>query len=180
MTDTAPNSGYRHDVQARVDELPSQMSPDEKAGQLTQHFCVRLPAGAEVDPTLPNGCRGATPSGGAGLAVRPGSLLFVTHPRRSTGCSGSPSRHPAAIRIRRDPRSSDDLASPDIDGSVLGRGDHRAGSGRGGARGTRSRSSSRKVTRASCLIGSLSFSLIRDGSAGFVIRCHACNRRRAV
>jgi hypothetical protein len=41
MTDTAPNSGDRHDVQARVDELPSQMSPDEKAGQLTQHFCVR-------------------------------------------------------------------------------------------------------------------------------------------
>src|SRR5829696_9718305 len=61
MTDTAPNSGDRHDVQARVDELPSQMSPDEKAGQLTQHFCVRLPTGAEVDPTLPNGCRGATP-----------------------------------------------------------------------------------------------------------------------
>lgn len=28
MTDTAPNSGDRHDVQARVDELPSQMSPD--------------------------------------------------------------------------------------------------------------------------------------------------------
>ena len=80
MTDTAPNSGDRHDVQARVDELPSQMTPDEKAGQLTQHFCVRLPTGAEVDPTLPNGCRGATPSGGAGLAARPGSLLFVTDP----------------------------------------------------------------------------------------------------
>jgi beta-glucosidase len=35
VTDTAPNSGDRHDVQARVDELPSQMSPDENAGQLT-------------------------------------------------------------------------------------------------------------------------------------------------
>jgi hypothetical protein len=49
MTDTVPDSRDRHDVQARVDELLSQMSQDEKAGQLTQYFSFRLPAGAEVD-----------------------------------------------------------------------------------------------------------------------------------
>ena len=33
-------------IQARVDELISRMTPAEKAGQLTQYFYFRLPAGA--------------------------------------------------------------------------------------------------------------------------------------
>jgi len=101
MTDTAPNSGDRHDVQARVDELPSQMSPDEKAGQLTQHFCVQLPAGAEVDPTLPMDAAEQTRAVEQALQRGQGRCCSSPTQRRSTGCSGSPSRHLAAIRIRR-------------------------------------------------------------------------------
>ncbi len=39
-------------VQLRVDELVAQMTPAEKAGQLTQYFYFRLPAGAEAPPAL--------------------------------------------------------------------------------------------------------------------------------
>jgi hypothetical protein len=35
------------------------------------------------------------------------------------------------------------------------------------------------ATRASGLRASLSFSLIRDGSAGFMLDCHPCSRRLA-
>ena len=34
-------------IQSQVDELIAQMTPAEKAGQLTQYFYFRLPAGAE-------------------------------------------------------------------------------------------------------------------------------------
>ena len=32
-------------IQSKVDELIAQMTPAEKAGQLTQYFYFRLPAG---------------------------------------------------------------------------------------------------------------------------------------
>jgi beta-glucosidase len=69
------------DVRARVDELLKNMSPAEKAGQLTQYFYFRLPAGAEPDPALgldveqqPRAVEQALGRGEAG------SLLFVTDP----------------------------------------------------------------------------------------------------
>jgi beta-glucosidase len=81
MTDTAPKTDDGRNIQARVDELLSQMTPADKAGQLTQYFYFRLPAGAEVDPALPmdaaeqpRAVEQALQQGGAG------SLLFVTDP----------------------------------------------------------------------------------------------------
>ena len=66
-------------IQSQVDELITQMTPAEKAGQLTQYFYFRLPAGAA--PALnfdadaqPKMVESALRQGGAG------SLLFVTDP----------------------------------------------------------------------------------------------------
>lgn len=66
-------------IQSQVDELISQMTPAEKAGQLTQYFYFRLPAGAA--PALdfrsdeqPRMVESAVGEGGAG------SLLFATDP----------------------------------------------------------------------------------------------------
>ena len=66
-------------IQSKIDELISQMTPAEKAGQLTQFFYFRLPAGAA--PPLdfrsdeqPRMVEAALGEGGAG------SLLFVTDP----------------------------------------------------------------------------------------------------
>jgi beta-glucosidase len=66
----------------RVDELLAGMSAEEKAGQLTQYFYFKLPAGAEPDPALgldtesqPRAVEEALSRGAAG------SLLFVTDPR---------------------------------------------------------------------------------------------------
>ena len=66
-------------IQSQVDELITQMTPAEKAGQLTQYFYFRLPAGAE--PALdfdaeeqPWMVESALREGVAG------SLLFVTDP----------------------------------------------------------------------------------------------------
>lgn len=68
-------------TQARVDELISRMTPAEKAGQLTQYFYFRLPAGATTEPTLgvdsdaqPRMVEDALGRGEVG------SLLFVTDP----------------------------------------------------------------------------------------------------
>ena len=65
-------------IQSQVDELLAQMTPAEKAGQLTQYFYFRLPAGAQAvdfdtdeQPTM---VESALRQGGAG------SLLFVTDP----------------------------------------------------------------------------------------------------
>jgi beta-glucosidase len=65
----------------RVDELLSQMTPAEKAGQLTQYFYFRLPEVAGAEPALgvdldaqPRAVEEALARGGAG------SLLFVTDP----------------------------------------------------------------------------------------------------
>ncbi len=81
MTDTAPSNDDRHDVQTRVEKLLSQMTPAEKAGQLTQYFYFRLPAGAEVDPALP--MEAAEQPRAVEQALQrgeAGSLLFVTDP----------------------------------------------------------------------------------------------------
>ena len=68
-------------IQSQVDELISQMTPAEKAGQLTQYFYFRLPAGAVTAEALafdadaqPKMVEAALREGGAG------SLLFVTNP----------------------------------------------------------------------------------------------------
>ena len=68
-------------IRARIDELIRQMTPAEKAGQLTQYFYFKLPATAETDPALgldldaqPRMVEEALGRGDAG------SLLFVTDP----------------------------------------------------------------------------------------------------
>jgi beta-glucosidase len=66
-------------IQSQVDELISQMTPAEKAGQLTQYFYFRLPPGAEPGLDFdaeqqPRMVESALGEGGAG------SLLFVTDP----------------------------------------------------------------------------------------------------
>ena len=68
-------------VHSQVDELLAEMTPAEKAGQLTQYFYFRLPAGAETNPAMgldvdsqPKMVESALGEGAAG------SLLFVTDP----------------------------------------------------------------------------------------------------
>ena len=68
-------------IQSQVDELIAEMTSAEKAGQLTQYFYFRLPAGGEAAPALdldagrqPEMVESALREGGAG------SLLFVTDP----------------------------------------------------------------------------------------------------
>jgi beta-glucosidase len=68
-------------IKSRVDELIGQMTPAEKAGQLTQYFYFGLPADAEPPPALgfeagqqPKAVEAALREGGAG------ALLFVTDP----------------------------------------------------------------------------------------------------
>lgn len=68
-------------IRRRVTELMDQLTPAEKAGQLTQYFYFRLPAGADVEPALgfdptaqPRMVEAALERGEAG------SLLFVTEP----------------------------------------------------------------------------------------------------
>jgi beta-glucosidase len=68
-------------IQAQADELLRRMTPAEKAGQLTQYFYFRLPAGAATEPALgmdpdvqPRAVEEAL---GRGVV---GSLLFVTDP----------------------------------------------------------------------------------------------------
>ncbi len=67
-------------IQSQVDELVAQMTPAEKAGQLTQYFYFRLPADAPAPAQgfdadeQPRMVESALRTGGAG------SLLFVTDP----------------------------------------------------------------------------------------------------
>jgi beta-glucosidase len=87
MTETEQQTGQpagRGDpaaTRARIDELISQMTPAEKAGQLTQYFYFKLPATAETDPALgvdlDTQPRMVEEALGRGVA---GSLLFVTDP----------------------------------------------------------------------------------------------------
>jgi beta-glucosidase len=69
------------DIRARADELLRQMTPAEKAGQLTQYFYFRLPAGETDESALgvdaeaqPRAVEEALGRGGVG------SLLFETDP----------------------------------------------------------------------------------------------------
>ena len=78
MSEMAPNTSADA-VRSRVDELISQMTPAEKAGQLTQYFYFRLPENAETtldfDPDAqPTMVEAVLRAGEAG------SLLFVTDP----------------------------------------------------------------------------------------------------
>jgi beta-glucosidase len=57
-------------IQSQVDALLAQLTPAEKAGQLTQYFYFRQPAEAELAPVVESALR----EGGAG------ALLFVTDP----------------------------------------------------------------------------------------------------
>jgi beta-glucosidase len=69
------------DIRARADELLRQMTRAEKAGQLTQYFYFRLPAGATDDPAP--GVDFGAQSRGVEEALRrggAGSLLFETDP----------------------------------------------------------------------------------------------------
>jgi beta-glucosidase len=68
-------------IKAQVDELLRRMTPAEKAGQVTQYFYFRLPAGAATEPALgmdpdaqPRAVEAALGRGAVG------SLLFVTDP----------------------------------------------------------------------------------------------------
>jgi beta-glucosidase len=76
-----PEGNRMKTIQSTVDELIAQMTPAEKAGQLTQYFYFRLPAGAVTAEALafdadaqPKMVEAALREGGAG------SLLFVTNP----------------------------------------------------------------------------------------------------
>ena len=68
-------------IQTQVDELLGRMTPAEKAGQVTQYFYFRLPAGAATEPALgmdPDAQpRAVEEALGRGVV---GSLLFVTDP----------------------------------------------------------------------------------------------------
>lgn len=68
-------------IRARIDALLADMTPEEKAGQLTQYFYFSLPPGAEDNEAIgldvaaqPRAVEAALARGGAG------SLLFVTDP----------------------------------------------------------------------------------------------------
>jgi beta-glucosidase len=78
---TAATHDEANRIRTRVDELLRAMTPAEKAGQLTQYFYFRLPAGAAAEPALdldadrqPGMVEQALRRG------RVGSLLFVTDP----------------------------------------------------------------------------------------------------
>jgi beta-glucosidase len=75
------NADDRAAIRARVEALMRQMTPAEKAGQLTQYFYFHLPAGADIEPALgldldaqPRMVEEALGRGEAG------SLLFLTDP----------------------------------------------------------------------------------------------------
>ena len=68
-------------IQTRVEELLRRMTPAEKAGQVTQYFYFRLPAGTAPEPALgmdPDAQPRAVEEALGRGAV--GSLLFVTDP----------------------------------------------------------------------------------------------------
>ena len=84
-------------IQSQVDELISQMTPAEKAGQLTQYFYFRLPAGAEPAESRLRRRRAAADGrvGSAGGRVRVRCCSSPIRPR-STACNGSRSRATAS------------------------------------------------------------------------------------
>ena len=117
MTDAA--------IRSRVDELIAEMTPAEKAGQLTQYFYF-APAGADAEPTV--GVASDQPAAmvEAALGRRRGRVAAVRHrsgrdqPAAAARGRGQPARHPRAVRLRRDPRAAHDPPGADRDGGVLG------------------------------------------------------------
>jgi beta-glucosidase len=81
---TAPEieePGDLDDIRSRIEELLREMTPADKAGQVTQYFYFRLPPEAEIEPALgmdtdeqPREVEEALARGAVG------SLLFVTDP----------------------------------------------------------------------------------------------------
>jgi beta-glucosidase len=68
------------DIRARVDELIAAMTPEEKAGQLTQYFYFGSEV-ANADPTVEGEQPDQSAEADAALGLgRAGSLLFVTDP----------------------------------------------------------------------------------------------------
>jgi beta-glucosidase len=81
------------EIQSRIDELIAELTPAEKAGQLTQYFYFgSLPeTDAEQIAQRPPSEQ-ATMVEAVLRRGEAGSLLFVTDPTESTDCSGSPSK----------------------------------------------------------------------------------------
>ena len=121
-------------IRARVDELMSQMTPAEKAGQLTQYFYFRLPAAADIEPALGLDLDAQPRDGRGGARARRGRIAAVPdrsgrdQPAPAAGAGRQPSRHPAAVRLRCHPRAADHLPGPDRHGRLVGSRDHRTGS----------------------------------------------------
>ena len=69
----------------RVDELLSEMTPAEKAGQLTQYFYFRLPPQADTEPAL-----------GVDLDAQPRAVEW----NRASSIDGSASNAPRATSLR--------------------------------------------------------------------------------
>ena len=119
-------SGQHGPIRARIDELMAQMTPAEKAGQLTQYFYFGLPAEPTPSPAL--GCDLDEPAddGRGGARARRGGLAAVRHrsgrdqPAAAARGRGQPARHPGAVRLRRHPRAAHDPPGADRDGRVLG------------------------------------------------------------
>ena len=127
-------------VDARVEELLAQLTLEEKAGQLTQLFyfgnlAATRGRGDHRHRRRPDGLGGGGPRPGrdglAALRDRPGADQPAAAPRgrRAAG------RHPAALRLRRDPRAAHDPAGADRARGLVGPADDRARPGRRGAGG---------------------------------------------
>ena len=134
-------------IDSKVHELLAQMTPAEKAGQLTQYFYFGCRRGRR--PARSSGCARIASRmrrGGAGAGGEVG-LAAVRHrsgrdqPAAAAGRRGQPARHPAALRLRRHPRLPHDLPGAARDGRLLGPGADRARPGGRGARGARRRAS---------------------------------------
>lgn len=67
------------EIDVRIDELISQMSPEEKAGQLTQYFYFRLPEDASAAPEFDVAAQNVAVESALRDSAA-GSLLFVTDP----------------------------------------------------------------------------------------------------
>src|SRR4051794_18005918 len=79
--DQALGNDRPDELTARIDELLNTLSPEEKAGQLTQYFYFKLPAAVEPEPGLGLNVQEQPRSVEAALGRgEVGSLLFVTDP----------------------------------------------------------------------------------------------------
>ena len=111
-------------IQSQVDELIAQMTPAEKAGQLTQYFYFRLPADAA--PALDFDADAQPKIGRVGVAGGRRGFTAVRHrsgrdqPPPTARDRRQPPRHPGAVRFRRHPRAAHDSSGADRDGGLVG------------------------------------------------------------